>query len=346
MERTELQMRRAKAVDYMKAMGLVEWSPKKDIDLSEIKKDYRLWSGVVYHGLPYVNEIDSSLEEFQSYVKNGVYTGPVTVNRCIGVDCSSAVLAAWGTVVSSFDYVWTMPMMPYSENGSLPVGDYVVPAGAVTSTEVVEANDLQTLYQSYAKLQPADAVISYTKTGHVRMVAEPPMVRLEEDGTISEASTVVTHEIWSNPHIHGTRQTCWFLDRTYTFQELKDKSYIPVTCREFATGQFDPLEFSLTEPILQTGQELNGCLRSNYRIYEVEAVVCDPAGNVLRQVNRHPLNTVDLKMVSKSFDLSQLNGALNLPSLSAGLYALTLRAKAMGEWHSVVTVPFAKQEQM
>lgn len=345
MKREELQRKRAQAVAYMKAMGLLPWKSEREIDLTPIEKDYRLQPGTEYHGLPYVNEIDGSLEEFEACLENGVYQGPVDKDHCVGVDCSSAVLAAWGTVASSFDYVWTKPMMPYSEHGSLPVGDYVIPPDATDSAAVVEGNDRQTLFRSYALLKPGDAVITYTKTGHVRMVAEMPVIRREEDGSIDETSTLVTHEIWVNTHRHGSRQTCWFLSRTYTFRELEETFYLPVTCREFATGRFEPVELTLSEPLRLSAEGLHGRLACNYRIYAVEAAVWDGAGRPVRRVRRHPLNTVDLKMVSKSYDLAELNEVLDLSSLPPDAYALTLRAKAAGEWHPIVTVPLLRREE-
>lgn len=192
----EISEKRAKTVAYMRAMSQVEWTPAQHMDFTDCRTDYHLFSGVTYRGLPYVNQMDCSLEEFQSWLRDGVYIGPVSSKECIGVDCSSSVLAAWGKIASSFDYVWTKRMMPFY-GGALPVGTYRIPEDATGSDQVILANDLQTIYAAYAQLQPADAVVTYNKRGHVRMVAQKPVVLREPDGAISDLSYVVTHEICS-----------------------------------------------------------------------------------------------------------------------------------------------------
>ena len=92
---------------------------------------------------------------------------------------------------------------------------------------------------------------------------------------------------------------------------------------------------------------LTGTLTSNYRIIQVEVVITDTTGTVAAQTVVYPLNTVKLgvgnyQMVSKSFDLTQLNGQLNIAALDAGRYTLKLRAKVNGKVKEVLSVTFVK----
>lgn len=337
-----LSEKRARVVAYMKAMSQVEWTPAHHMDFTDCRADYHLFAGVTYRGLPYVNQMDCSLEEFQSWLRGGVYTGPETSMTAIGVDCSSSVLAAWGKIASSFDYVWTKRMMPFY-GGALPVGTYDIPADAESSDQVIAANSLQTMYEAYARLLPGDAVVTYHKRGHVRMAAEEPVIRRNPDGTIGDLSYVVTHEICSPRQKCDGYETCWKMDTKYYFIELLKTGYLPLTCRELAQDSSDPVELTLTaENSAQTltqQKKLLGELVCNYRIYRVETALLDSTGKRCWQGVCYPLNTVDLKMVSKRVDLTGLE-PVPWEDVPDGSYVLTLRVNAADREHEVLRISF------
>lgn len=345
---------RQKAVDYMTAMSQISWTPKTDIDLTSVRSNYILTAGTAYRGLPYVNEIDGSLEEFSHYVEDGVYVGPVEGLTCIGVDCTSSVLAAWSQVCTSFNCTWTRAMLPtYApDNGILLVGDYVIPDGAQNTNLVFEANTEQEMYAAYAQLKPADVVVNYTSSGHARMVVTEPVIQYKSDGSISGLSYLHTTEIVSPRTNHGDYETCWLVEQKYYFSDLARECYIPLTCAEFVAGEAEAPTVSVSETntaeMLLANNGLTGTLTSNYRIIQVEAVITDTSGAVAAQAIAYPLNTVKLgvgnyQMVSKSFDLTQLNAQLNMAGLVAGGYTLKLQAKVNGEVQDVLSVSFAKE---
>lgn len=349
----ELASVRQKALDYMRAMGEVVWSPAEKLDFTSISSG-TMYAGTTYRGLPYVNTIDSSLEEFQGILEDGVYTGPTDIDEILGVDCSSSVLAAWSQIGASFNYVWTWQMMPFVEGGTIPVGEYKLPEevtyGSTGTDDVIALNDQQTIYRAYAQLKPADAVINYTTSGHTRMVAEEPVIIYKSNGEISNASYVVTHEIWKNNHSDGELNTCWYLDRTYTFGELYKTSYLPVTCPELAAEEAAEVELTLTEEntveSLLTEVGLQGKLESNYRIFEVVAEIVGSNGTVVRRVVEYPINTISLQMASKTYNLEKLNDALYVEGLGADTYTLTLSAKVAGELQTVLTLEFSKENTL
>lgn len=345
---------RQKAVDYMTAMSQIAWTPERDIDLTSVRDNYILTAGTTYRGLPYVNEIDGSLEQFSHYVEDGVYKGPVEGTTCVGVDCTSSVLAAWANVCTSFNCTWTRAMLPtYApDNGIVLVGDYVIPDGAKSTDLVFEANTEQEMYAAYAKLLPADALVNYTTSGHARMVVSEPVLQYKSDGSISGLSYVYTTEIVSPRTNHGDYETCWIVHEKYYFSTLLKDYYIPLTCQEFVTGEAEAPTLSVdqsnTADTLLTNGGLTGTLTSNYRIIQVEAAVTDSNGAVAARSVAYPLNTVKLgtgqyQMISKSFDLANLNTDLNLGSLGAGQYTLTLRAKVNGQEKDVLSISFAKE---
>lgn len=73
-----IQARQAKVVDYMNAMGTVQWTPAEDLHYTASNgTDQNYYAGRVYKGLPY-NGHNGSLERFLSMMgeqdENGVYT--------------------------------------------------------------------------------------------------------------------------------------------------------------------------------------------------------------------------------------------------------------------------------
>jgi len=341
---------RGKAVAYMRAMALVEWTPHCDMDFTAAWPDLVYTAGARYRGLPYVNFRNSSLEEFSAFIdEEGVYAGPAAWTGCAGVDCSSAVLAAWGAISSSFDYVWSLPMMQYA----VPVGDYTIPEGfsareEATSCEVIALNDRQTIYKAYAQLQPGDAVVKYKTAGHVRMICERPVVFYDDNGGIDDTSYVTAHEITVPVFEHCGYKTSWKIDTPFSFADLHKTDYLPVTCKELIENKAEEPALSIDYPnsamSIRNNGGFAGLLQSNYRIFMVEAVIRDKSGNIIRQPVEYPANAVDLRMVSKSYDLARLNSELDIGGLGTGNYTLTLSAKTAGQNMIVYETIFEAKE--
>ncbi|MBR3437014.1 MAG: hypothetical protein IKG97_04585 [Lachnospiraceae bacterium] len=347
---------RERVVAYMTALSQVEWTPSEKIDLTKSKKNLMFFPEVQYKGLPYTNDWDGSLEEFRSYLREGVYLGPVTDEECRGVDCSSSVLSAWAVVSTSFDCVWTRKMLPQAGCGTIRVGDYVIPEGSEGTEDIIRANEEQRIYEAYAALLPGDAVVQYTDHGHARMIVGEPDVRRNADGTISGLSSVVTTEIDSRLRSGEGYASCWIVEHTYYFRDLIDDFYIPLTIPELVSGEAPELSLTLNEDntaetLLAEGG-LRGTLESNYRITMVKASVLEEAaGNAgggsvgvktVRESLYFPVNNIDLVMSSRMAELSKLNETLDICSLPAGRYVLKLTAKAAGETREVFQIEFEK----
>lgn len=349
---------RQQVVDYMYAMGTIRWTPSEDMNLTSIMSGHTFKAGVEYTGLPYVNEMDSTLEEFQYWLnEDGAYTGPTDALEVIGVDCSSSVLAAWATVSSSFCGVWTWQILPYNTYGGLPVGDYNMPEQAVISPEsertttarVIEMNDEQTIYKAYAQLLPGDAVVTYTTAGHTRMVAEEPVILYTEEGSISGDSYLITHEIGHTAYDVNGDLTCWNLNHKYVFSELLRTSYIPITCQELVSGEsaeptISVSEENTAESLLENG--LRGTLSSNYRIFSVSAQIINSRGETVRSAIAHPINNVNLTMGSKSYELAQLNDDLYFDGLGSGSYTLSLTALINQQEETVLEISFKPENDL
>ena len=332
---------REKAVAYMKAMAAVEWKPASTFTVVR-----EFTAGKTYRGLPYTNVMDSCLEEFVSCLEGGVYTGPTDKDHAVGVDCTSSTLAAWNTVITDCSAVWSKYMVPGRGQGTVPVGAYRLPQTASTTDVIIQMNGKQTMYRAYAQTIPGDAVLTYTTAGHCRMVTGYPEVVYFSDGTIDGAHSYVTvTEIVSVPSSANGVMSTWKVDYRYTFIQLYNTAYVPLSTAQLDAGVPSPVSFSFSDPFTAADLVNNGLpgrLSSNYRIFEVTAEVKDAAGKTVRSVTKYPLNNPDncLVMSSKSFTLSELNAELDLTALPAGSYTLSISAKANGSVSQLKTVSF------
>ena len=113
--------------------------------------------------------------------------------------------------------------------------------------KVCRDNGEQVMYQSYAKLLPADGInATHAGTWHVRMVSEAAHVEYAPDGTIDgEKSYVRCIEQASRKDFYtapdGTKLNVMAgVDLKYTFASLFKSCYIPFTFAEFLGS--DPVE--------------------------------------------------------------------------------------------------------
>ena len=340
----EMNALRERAVAYMKAMAVVEWTPGTDTAGTDYWAGYKY--GTTIHGIPYTNVWDSSLEEFTGYLKDGVYTGPVGKNTAIGVDCTSSTLAAWGTAITDCSAVWTAQMMPF-RNGTIKVGDYAFKAAMADTTAIVEANEEQELFKAYAQVIPGDAVLRYKDgEGHCRMVTlYPTVVRLADGSIDGENSFIYVTEVGvSGVDAQGCK-TMWTIDFPYSFNKLIETHYIPITTKEMNEGVEVPVDLKLSEetaPDVLLSQGFYGKLKCNYRMYEVIATVTDAAGQEVRRVVDYPVNNPNncLKQSSREYRLSGLDTPLALKELPAGTYQLSVSVNAAAKLLPAFTIDF------
>ena len=129
------------------------------------------------------------------------------------------------------------------------------------------------MFESYAKMKPADGLVC---PGHVRMNAAVPTVVRNADGTINpeESYSLIHEQVCYTAHpnhiriapdgTHYVAQGC--VDIKYTFRELFDTNYLPVTFAEFQDpSKVEPARIRLAvEPELK-----DRVLTANYPISDV-----------------------------------------------------------------------------
>ena len=282
------------AIDETYRMGTVEWTVSEVINYIHPTGGANLGSvfipGTVYTGIPYTAnfgdlsrflycfEEDGSLKDFATRVPVG-FDG---MDMYMGCDCSGGVYWGWAKVSPSTQWILTSQMLPVHGLGTVPVGQYEGSTTLQDTMQITKANDPQTMAEAYAQLHMSDAVTTwYTNPddasdhfNHTRLVVESPVVMRNTDGTINlDASYVTTHEQGK-----GSLNTSWCMYGKYTFQQLWDAHYIPLTCQEFIDGAAPELEVNIDTADEGKAYMATGIVSSNYRLVSTNVTVTDEAG--------------------------------------------------------------------
>lgn len=278
---------RALAVEHMYRMATIPWSPDAELNWKtvygheSVTQHYE--AGKTYYGMPYTNKY-GSFERFQyCFNPNGTLkdfikaapTGYDGFDLYVGNDCSGGVYWAWSRIGCSFSFRFTGDAMPLEEGGTLPVGEYDFEAGMETD-QIRDLNGEQKLAESYAKLYMGDAILQRTRAagGHIRLVAQTPVVYRRQDGTIDlDNSYMLTHEQGGNggpARALGGWNSTWLTNHRYTFRDLYKTHYIPITIRELREGIRPRAKLEQQVTGINTGR-----VSSNWRIISTTAKVLE-----------------------------------------------------------------------
>ena len=362
-EQPHIQEKREKAVQAMYEMCTIPWQPLQDIPHT-CNCSLNMCNGVynvtyAYYGLPY-NHKGGSLARMKyclnedGTVKDWVYEMAAedtfdTFDLYMGNDCSTCVQQAWLTVSNTVEFKRSSYQTPaaaeYRNTGILPLGNWVwdlgldVTAAGLVTKNYTDYNGPEVMYEAYALLRMGDGVCYYYENGHSRLVAEDAVVVRDENGKINgEYSYVVFHEQGKTTldEVNMTYSTCAVYQK-YTFENLYNGYYLPVTIREFVTGEFD-------EPtcVLEGGsKEMNrfalttGIVKANYSLDYVTMTITDEGGNVIFDHWMFP--TVTKRLDNDSND-TQIRSVFKEYDLAGYAIALKNVGFQTGEtYHAVVT---------
>ncbi len=320
-----LAERRQLCVDFFKLAQTFQWTPNETIDyvVSSQEKRTTYPVGKVYAGVPYVTEVKGgSVYLAMKYYdeKTGVLdtasVGGKNIAFIIGNHCSGGAMLAWTRVVNTSDARLTYSMT--AAHGCIPVGPYKYDQSidqwdAVNNTiEVCSKNGKQTIFESYAKMQPADGIVrvNQKKSGHVCMISATPVVVRDASGKIDGTqSYVLLHEQGSTPTAYtaedGSQITiAGRVDNKFTFDAIYSGGYIPFTFAELIGT--DPVEevsvsYSISGETATVDAVIGSVIESNYNIVFAEYTVYDKDGKVL--YNKFSGNSTFNK---KTFEMSTI----------------------------------------
>ncbi len=264
---------------------------------SVTKKFFSYVPEVIYAGMPYTVAASSLVQWMEYYdTETGRFTFNGTgeeLDKTLGNSCAACVGSSWYAVCTSISSSFATYYMTPS-NGCIPVGPYQSNYGITDyrqyPTDLICAdNGQQVMYQSYGAILPADGLIS-TPDVHAVMAIEPAHVVYNEDGTINGDESTVTiadqragdGDVFYVLEDEQGNQVSYSgrVRYDYTFAELWNLCYIPVTTAEFmGTKPYDKPEVTFTESAGSSQELITGSIESNYPIRVIRIVLVDQDGN-------------------------------------------------------------------
>ena len=253
---------------------------------------------VIYAGMPYTNGASGLVQWMEFYdPETGRFSFEGTgaeLNDLVGNSCAACVGSAWLTVCNSMMRGTSATHYMTPMNGYLPVGTYqsnysISSYEQYTTDRICADNGQDVLYESYAAILPADALVS-TPDVHAIMAIEAAHVVYNEDGTINgqESTVTIADQRAGNGDLFyevddGNGNTLNFSGRTsftYTFEQLWKLCYIPVTNAEFVgTKAYEVPKAEFSGDASSMKSAATGSIISNYPIRVIRGILVDQNGN-------------------------------------------------------------------
>ena len=355
-----LAERRDLVEQYMRKNASVIWRADCDVHYTCYGKAMLIEKGKLYSGVPYAHS-GGSLTSFFDYAETTdeygypvltglaaeAFDGTDAITNRLGNDCSSAVIFAWSQIGASVEDqvgtgtgIRTYNMIP--KYGFIPVGDYVyeIDGDRVTNTkEVILINGNDKIYECYAQLQKADAVVKRAGSGHAMMVVSVNVV-YDETGKIDPNKSEVIFLDQRQSSQQGGNTT--FVDEVSgetvyriggvdfksTFSRMLSNGYLPVTCKEL----IDPSP--LSEPVVTDSETeysvvniLTGTISCNWFIDAVTMTITDANGQQVQKAtvstNRNSYRNFDMQKFVTDIP-ETVRGGIDLEALTSGNYHCTV----------------------
>lgn len=334
---------RQTVLDYMVLSSSIEWKPREDMDFSHdtaftAQTIYK--AGETYHGVIYSPKRTSTYVFVKSLTADGYYTGGTDWATALGTTCSTSIFAAWKLVSNSFNCSATQEMIPNEKNGICPVGEYNLDALKTYTGDITTATGKDAMFAAYSLVKPGDAILAAwpkdESKGHIRMISQEPEIVLLGNGKIAgPRSFLYTTEQSSSMYDMGSYKTTWKVNGKYSFDEIFAGYYIPVTIKEFATGEFEDsvITFEGGNNARNVVAGVKGVVTSNYFINTVEIEITDESGKVV----------MSKTCVPDGFTCDIADSTFKLTSLEAGNYHITVTVKTGMEERKVMDFDFERK---
>lgn len=314
----DAQRRREKVVALAYEMATVEWTvpePIEIINTCPCCDDRMFMPDRLYKGIPYTHK-NGSLQRFYYCMdeqEDGSYLlsdwmydfaeGPDGIDVYLGNDCSSCMQQLYATVSNCAEIrrsVTQFPVFgatyeveetfPITGNGIIPVGDWVWDLELdedhyLPNTKIyLDATGEEKMYECYAQLRAGDMIGNAIKesSGHCQIITGDAVVMLDENGKLDpDASYVTTIQNVAGFWDMGDYISSWHVDWKYTFRELFEAYYVPMTFPELVYGSDEIPEVSIEGGTEGRLGMTTGVVTSNFYIDSVEMTVTDDAGNTV-----------------------------------------------------------------
>ena len=342
-----LTQRRQLVADYMRSMANYVWRAEETVDyFTSGQTILHIEAGRLYRGIPYTHAANT-LNAFCSFTTENA-DGTATLSGIhpnlmgnlkdarVGNDCSGAVQTAWAQLGADIQPKITTYMIP--ANGFIRLGNFYAPAeNNKGSNGLCVANGEQVMYESYAFLQLADAVVYAKASGHTMLVTGNTVVR-KEDGTIDGENSFITTVHQTSSYMKKETKAfdetygedvyqIYGIDDVYTYAKLFESGYLPLTCQALTDPNWQIPEPAVTDSVTQPGAEnmFEGEFVSNYFISFVDCIVKDESGAVVQQArafsDRDSIR--NFRLSGFQADPTMVQGGVDVSLLPAGTYEIS-----------------------
>lgn len=284
-------------VSEMRKYASIEWVASESFGINEVigdndwtvNLDYK--KGATYRGIPYTNRL-VNYEYFESLIVGGKYAPTSKKWReAPGMDCWGAIRCA----MQQFDPSegWTADWVPGQKTFRLEmVGDYKAPESPQSTQAICEYNGKDVMFESYMQLQKGDIVYrkDFDKKDylHCRVVVEDPTIVKSGAGKIIPSRSYVKCIESTNSFDKTVRgvNTTWYVDHTYSLEELYNTTYVPLTLPIYSKSlselevPYIVLDNEITASVLSKGA-FSSSVKSNFPLRYVIVEILDKSGNVV-----------------------------------------------------------------
>lgn len=322
---------RMTAVQAMHDLLSIQWHTEETITYKKTgpgsNNAFKYEPGKVYGGLLYSSASTGVFQFLEFYnQENGRLEYPDnsdSLKNDIGSACADSLLWAWATVSNSFKGGY-FPLVMVPKNGYHIVGDYKFNTNidtyyALPSDTIIKQNSKDTIMKSYAKILPADALISNTEN-HAMMATTAATVVYKSNGTIDTAKSYIMiqdqrmgGEKWQVKENGVTIGYGGRLNAKYTFDDLYKASFIPVTAAEFiGLDPYEKAAVTTSGPDCNSIKQLSEItVEANYPLAVINVLVTDKKGTQVVAA-RKLFGGAATAGPAKSFKLGDLNGLSKL----------------------------------
>lgn len=333
-------------MDYMMKMAEITWTPKEDFTICwegtpsfDAGMSLNFYKNKTYRGTTYGNT-HCSLELFEHFLNesNVLDMDSYYYEHIIGNNCSTTMTLAYQQII---DLPISVLKPISSRLGKLKLaGDLKIPEGlgdSWYSNDVFQTNGQEAVYEAYTTLDSGDILYkSIQGTGHTRMVRKVEVYK-SAAGKIMPARSYVYCVESTNAWEDKTYTSLWFIDRKYSFSELYDGAFMPVTLEIFHEDNPTYKDAYLAyngKPTAENVKKgmLPGKVSSNFPLNYVMVTIEDGNGNIAYRDTKAGMTT------NYSFDMRKIY--LKTSDLAPGSYKLTVRAGIARGGADIATVDF------
>ena len=205
------------------------------------------------------------------------------------------------------------------------------------TTLIADHSGKDKMFAGYAGLGKGD-ILYYTAPsgGHTRMVAGVNIVKNADGSTNYPRSTVTVIE-QTNAWYTEEKNTTWFVDKKYTFSQLFNSGFIPVTLKAYHDESFVSPDAYIALSGENSAEKLkknviSGTVFSNFSFSYVRVTITDSEGKIMDEwAEYRNVNKKSIGLRSVFFDIK---------SYPAGTYTFNLRAGIARGGCDIETIQF------